>query len=235
MPDVFRFKRFDVDQEGCAMKINTDGVLLGATATINRPARILDIGTGTGVIALMLAQRYPSARITAIEIDPEAANTADKNFKASPFSANLNCQAVGLQHFETRQQFDLIVSNPPYFLHSLTSKDDRKRLARHTEVSFFDTLLMKAISWLSPAGSLQLVLPTSLADYVAEEAFARYGMTRQWEITIHSFESDHAVRKILALGPQQGTGAKHRLVIYASQGQYSAAYRCLLADFFIKF
>src|SRR5690606_40255750 len=144
MPDVFRFKRFDVDQEGCAMKINTDGVLLGATATINRPARILDIGTGTGVIALMLAQRYPSARITAIEIDPEAANTADKNFKASPFSANLNCQAVGLQHFETRQQFDLIVSNPPYFLHSLTSKDDRNRLARHTEVSFFDTLLMKA-------------------------------------------------------------------------------------------
>lgn len=235
MPDIFRFKRFEVDQEGCAMKINTDGVLLGAMAVAHQPVHILDIGTGTGVIALMLAQRYPQARITAIEIDKQAANTACKNFNTSPFATNIACQPVSLDDFEATHRYDLIVSNPPFFLHSLTNRDERKRMARHTETSFFDTLLAKSAAWLSPGGSLQLVLPPSLADYVQQRATAGYGMIRQWEVAIHSFAGDNPVRRILALGRQDGTGERRSFVIYERRGQYSNAYRHLLEDFFIIF
>src|ERR1700748_2342466 len=96
---MFRFKQFTVDQTGCAMKINTDGVLLGAMATASDPRKILDIGTGTGVIALMLAQRYQEARIDAVEIDKLAAETADRNFKNSDFSAQLNIHPMSISDF----------------------------------------------------------------------------------------------------------------------------------------
>ena len=112
---VFRFKEFVVDQSGCAMKINTDGVLLGAMATALHPQRILDVGTGTGVISLMLAQRFPAVVIDAIEIDAKAADTARRNFEASPFSGRISCHPVSLGDFEPRAPYDLIVSNPPFF------------------------------------------------------------------------------------------------------------------------
>jgi tRNA1Val (adenine37-N6)-methyltransferase len=122
--NIFKFKQFEVDQSGCAMKINTDGVLLGALATANNPQSIVDIGTGTGVIALMLAQRFAVTRIDGVDIDESAAETADRNFKGSPFQYRMYA------HFDTFEGFfeshnwkkhDLIVSNPPFFLDSLAS------------------------------------------------------------------------------------------------------------------
>src|SRR5437879_3258817 len=113
---MFRFKQFNVDQSGCAMKINTDGVLLGALAEADQPENILDIGTGTGVIALMTAQRFENARIDAVEIDQSAAETARRNFSNSPFAERMNLYSMGFeQFFESNpdKKYDLIVSNPP--------------------------------------------------------------------------------------------------------------------------
>src|SRR5690606_30727897 len=145
---VFHFKQFAVNQSGCAMKINTDGVLLAAMATADFPTRILDVGTGTGVISLMLAQRFPSATIDAIEIDVKAADTARGNFEESPFSDRLTSYAMALDKFEPKAGYDLIVSNPPFFLNSLRNNDSRKGMARHTDMGFFDQLLARSQQWL---------------------------------------------------------------------------------------
>ena len=110
---VFKFKKFAVNQDQCGMKVGTDGVLLGAWARGGN--RVLDIGTGTGVIALMLAQRFPKAKITAIDIAEEACRQAKENVSASPFAHQVQVEHTSLQEFESAERFDCIVSNPPFF------------------------------------------------------------------------------------------------------------------------
>ena len=124
MADLFHFKQFSIDQSGCGMKVNTDGVLLGALVQATDPQSILDIGTGTGVIALMLAQRFSVAEIEAIEIDQAAYETALMNFNNLRFSNRLKAHNNSFQKFSVEQpdkRYDLIVSNPPFFLNSLGS------------------------------------------------------------------------------------------------------------------
>lgn len=234
---VFRFKQFTVDQAGCAMKINTDGVLLGAMAFAEAPKRILDIGTGTGVIALMLAQRFPLAIVDAIEIDVEAATVAGMNFLNSPFADRLSCQAVALGDFEPTGPYDLVVSNPPYFLHSLKSQDVRKRIARHTDMSFFVQLLERSAQWLTPNGRLQLILPISLADRVERQAEDVYGLVVQGRATVRSFPSHPPIRRVLMMGKAMGSQSvtESDFLIYEGIGIYSSAYRKLLRDFFLAF
>ncbi|MDB5138484.1 MAG: methyltransferase protein, partial [Mucilaginibacter sp.] len=121
---MFQFKQFIIDQSGCAMKINTDGVLLGAIIEANGSERVLDIGTGTGVIALMLAQKYVNAKIDAVEIDADAAQTAERNFKGSPFAERLKLYASGFESYFDQCpdcKYDLILSNPPFYIDSLKS------------------------------------------------------------------------------------------------------------------
>src|SRR3954467_12793908 len=122
---MFQFKQFAIDQTGCAMKINTDGVLLGALAEADKPQHILDIGTGTGVIALMLAQRFTIAMVDAVEIDEQAAETAKSNFENSVFANRVNLYAEGFESYLSRldKQYDLIVSNPPFYINSLESPE----------------------------------------------------------------------------------------------------------------
>jgi len=234
---VFRFKRFAVDQTGCAMKINTDGVLLAAMAHAEAPNRVLDVGTGTGVIALMLAQRFPEAVIDAIEIDALAAGTAGRNFGGSPFADRLSCRAVALGDFEPDAPYDMMVSNPPFFLHSLKNDDIRKRVARHTDMAFFAQLLDRSQRWLSPAGSLQLILPAQLADVGCRKAEDGYGMAVHSVALIRSYASHPPIRHIVTLGKgrhAEGRGTREFL-IYERRGVYSPAYRKLLKDFFLAF
>src|SRR6476620_610816 len=123
MTKVFQFKQFSVDQTNCGMKVNTDAALLGAIAENERIERILEIGTGTGVIALMVAQRYPDAIIDAVEIDDGAAETAGLNFHNSPFADKINLVKSSIEDYFSGSaiRYDLIVSNPPYFINSLHS------------------------------------------------------------------------------------------------------------------
>lgn len=234
---VFHFKQFAVDQSGCAMRINTDGVLLGAIAAADRPQHILDVGTGTGVISLMLAQRFLSAAIEAIEIDPAASDTARRNFEASPFAGRLTSHAVALGDFEAAAPYDLIVSNPPFFMRSLENDDARKRLARHTDMAFFCQLLERSRRWLDPAGSLQIILPVELADLISQKAADEYGLSTQATMTVRSFADHPPIRRILFLGnPSDSEVPEVReLIIYERRGIYSAAYRQLLKTFFLAF
>jgi len=151
MASLFHFKQFCIDQTDCAMKVNTDGVLLAAILDSVTPIKILDVGTGTGLIALMLAQRFPSALIDAVEIDENAARTAKKNFLESPFLNRICLFHSSIQRYLLSYdgQYDLIVSNPPFFINSLRSEDPVKGMARHTDYSFFENLLKESANKLS--------------------------------------------------------------------------------------
>lgn len=162
----FRFRQFTVRQDGAAMKVGTDAVLLGAAATLDvNIHRVLDIGTGTGVIALMLAQRLsdrPEYLVTGIDIDGGAAACASENFSASPWNGHLSAANVSLADFaaENDDTFDLIVSNPPYFDESLANPDHTLALARHTGKMSYRDILEFSAKKLTPEGRLALVLPS---------------------------------------------------------------------------
>jgi tRNA1Val (adenine37-N6)-methyltransferase len=235
--DIFKFKQFDVDQTGCAMRVNTDGVLLGALATANNPQSIVDIGTGTGVIALMLGQRFAVARIDGVDIDESAAEAAYRNFKASQFQYRMYA------HFDTFEGFfeshnwkkhDLIVSNPPFFLDSLTSADEQKRLARHTDGSFFKKLLRCADEYLTDTGTCQLIIPLPTAA-VVKDLLPKYQLHLQRVISIKSFADSAPHREIITFGKEQKGIIEDEFVIYDAPKVYSTEYQIALGDFLTIF
>lgn len=236
MKDVFRFKEFSVNQSGCAMRINTDGVLLGAYAHLpTKHVRVLDIGTGTGVIALMLAQRFPNAVIDGVEIDLQAGSIANENFKASKFSNRLKVFKSSFQDLQEGVVYDWVVSNPPYHLHSLKNHDDRKSQARHSDILFFQELFQKAARLLGDHGCLQLVLPSMISASL-EEIAKKEGFFRQEVLWIRSFDESPVIREIVKWGKQQVERIKEEeFIIYESKGQYSRQYKELLAPFFLAF
>lgn len=237
---VFRFKQFDVDQAGCAMKVNTDGVLLAALANAERPKNILDIGTGTGVMAMMLAQRFRSAMIKAVEIDKQAAAAASANFAASVFSSRLQAFHSSFEsYFEEAPhcKFDLIISNPPFFINSLKSGDPLKSLARHTDLEFFENLLKVSSIRLAETGEVVLILPANLSDSIQKIAW-QAGLFIRKVIKIRSFAESVPHRLILSFGLNpviQTEDQTGDFVIYAQPKEYSAPYRALLKDFLIIF
>ena len=152
----FKFQQFTVRQEHCAMKVGTDGTLLGAWANGGRS--VLDIGTGTGLIALMMAQRFPEARVTAIDIDQAACLQAHDNVAASPFASRIQIVQADVADYEA-EPFDVIVSNPPYFVESLTCPDYQRTTARHTASLTYQTLMCSAFRLLSDEGRFSVIIP----------------------------------------------------------------------------
>lgn len=154
----FRFKQFEIYQDKCAMKIGTDGVLLGAWLTPEKLTNILDIGTGTGLLALMIAQRS-NADITAVEVEEQAAEQAQRNFINSPWSNQISLHKGSFQNFTTNTKYDLIVSNPPYFTNK--EKATPRNKARNEASLDLATLISKSVQLLSKEGKICLVLPFS--------------------------------------------------------------------------
>lgn len=219
------------------MKINTDGVLLGAMVEADNPLNILDIGTGTGVIALMLAQRFPNAQIDAVEIDEMAAKTASANFENSPFNDRLRLHAMGFETFFQQNpdvKYDLIVSNPPFYINSLLSPKEAKSVAKHADQDFFDKLVAASSSHLSEGGSFWLIVPPSTARLVVETA-SKNNLRPQQNIMIKSFEDDDPHREILRLGFTIGLLNNDNFIIYSSKDVYSETYRQLLKPYFLNF
>jgi tRNA1Val (adenine37-N6)-methyltransferase len=142
----FQFQQFRIHQDRCAMKISTDAVLLGTLTEAEHPVKILDIGTGTGVIALMLAQRFPSSWVDAVEIDQDAAEQAAENFRESQYAGRLGIFQGRIQDFPEEEKFDLIVSNPPFFPDHLKSTDSKRNKALHTDELSFSELVEKTSS-----------------------------------------------------------------------------------------
>ena len=235
--EIFRFKQFSVDQTGCAMKINTDGVLLGAIADADDPATILDIGTGTGVIALMLAQRFTNAKIDAVEIDTDAAHTADRNFKASLFADRLAVYPSGFESFFEQfpeRKYDLIVSNPPFYIDSLKSPGAKKTLAKHADIDFFERLIKGISNHLLPDGCSWLILPVAMSDMIIALA-AKYLLYPQRFINIHSYKHSNAHRVILHIGFNKVSPEIFRVTIYREEKVYSEEYVKLLQFYFVVF
>lgn len=164
----FQFKEFRVEQDKCAMKVCTDSCVFGAYVDVTSAKNILDIGTGTGLLALMVAQRS-HAGITAVEINPEAQQQAAENFSASSWANRLQLHPVSLQEFAKydQQTYDVILANPPFFLSSLKSDNAAKNTAKHTGDLFFEDILAFAQQHLSPTGKLYLLLPPPEATHFA--------------------------------------------------------------------
>ncbi len=216
------------------MKINTDGVLIGAMANHHAPKNILDIGTGTGVIALMLAQRFPEANIQAVEIDKQAAEAAGKNFQFSVFSERLNINHIAIEQYHSATQFDLIVSNPPFFVNDLKNEEIRKGIARHAGEDFFRLLIERSNSLLADDGQIWLVLPVKQADEVIAIA-SQYHLFLAERINLHSDENKPTFRQIICLGKNKTTLKESDFFLYEDLKVHTAEYKILLKDFFLAY
>ena len=243
---TFRFKRFEVVNERSAMKVNTDGVLLGAAMTIRPEDRcMLDIGTGTGTIALMAAQRVADhaereasrddIMIHAIDIDEPSATEAAMNFANSPWAECLHAHNVSLDAFAASddQKYDLIFSNPPYFEDSLTAPDERKSTARHTSegLSYRD-IFEFAKERLTDSGRVSLVLP---ADQ--EAALCRYarmcGLHLFRILRVRTVPRKAPSRMIVEFSRQRCETVKEELLTIQNEGQYTQEYLSLTHDFYL--
>lgn len=231
----FQFKQFTIRHDKCGMKVGTDAVLLGSWTRIENCRKILDIGTGSGIIALMLAQRSQAA-IDAIDIDKEACIQAQENVQAAPFNNPICVIHSDLAHYARicNSHYDLIVSNPPYFINSLKCPDQQRNTARHTDTLFLSDLLQESCRLLAPAGRIALVLPYEQLDEL------RYTTL---EKRLHIIRQTHVIpctggvpkRLLIELSKEkQMDVTPDILVIEESRHQYTEEYKALTRDFYLK-
>lgn len=231
--DYFKFKKFTIEQEGCAMKVGTDGCLLGAWFDTENSRRILDIGAGTGLISIMAAQRS-NAIVTGVEIDDTAARKAAENVKNSPWSERVEIINTDLRHFESKEPFDTIVSNPPYFTNSLKCDDKQRTLARHNDSLSPALFFTKAKELLTPDGRISLILPTDTLDEWKNEAIIK-GFTATRITHVQTTPRKTPKRTLIEL--QQSSGKelkKNILILEDNPGEYSKEACNLLRDFYLK-
>lgn len=223
---MFRFKQFTIEQDECAMKVGTDGVLLGAWA--RGGSRVLDVGTGTGIIALMMAQRYPDAHILGIDIDEGAVRQATTNVLSSPFSLRIRIQQTTFQDMDDSFAgcFDAIVSNPPFFIDSLADPDEQRNLARHTTTLTYAELMQSAWRLLSDDGELSVVVPFDYRQRMEDEAiFVGFFPCRV--CAVKTTDRKPAKRFLLSFRKHPCPCEKEQLTIG------SEAYRQLTGDFYL--
>ena len=242
----FQFKQFSLEQDRCAMKIGTDGVLLGAWTPIdNNPFSILDIGTGTGIIALMLAQRSAAEQIDALEIDEDAYEQATDNFENSPWNDRLFCFHAGLDEFveeleddpsdsELAQQYDLIVSNPPFYSEDYKSSNDQRDLARFQDAMPFEELIEAAALLLSENGIFSVITP-----FKEEENFL--ALAKEYELypikitRLKGTPTTETKRSLLAFSRNSVSNFPvDELIIETERHIYTAGYIALTKDFYLR-
>ncbi|MFR9721022.1 tRNA1(Val) (adenine(37)-N6)-methyltransferase [Aeromonas diversa] len=229
----FTFKQFHVAHDRCAMKVGTDGVLLGAWAPVAGVRRILDIGSGTGLVALMLAQRSdPECRIDAVEIDPAAAAQARDNIAASPWPEKIRLHEGAIQAF-AGGPFDLIVSNPPYFVSGQSFSDPARAQARHTGCLDQQDLLAACRRLMAPNGLVALVLPRTEGERLRDLA-AQYDLHCVCNETVIAKEGKEANRVLLLLSRVFNRCEVGQIVIHSAEGGYADRYVQLVRAFYLK-
>ena len=219
---MFRFKQFTIEQQLCAMKVGTDGVLLGAWA--NGGSRVLDVGTGTGVIALMMAQRYPDGQVTALDIDEGAVRQAEFNVAHSPFAVRVTVLQERVQKHEG--QYDAVLSNPPFFIDSLAAPDAQRHMARHADTLSYAELMQAAWRLLREDGEMSVVVPFDYRRRMEDEAtFVGFFPSRV--CAVKTVERKPARRFLLAF-------RKHPCeCVYETMTIGDEAYRRLTGDFYL--
>lgn len=233
--NFFQFKQFRIDQQNAAMKVNTDGVLIGAWTQVNNAKNILDVGTGTGLIALMMAQRC-NAAITGIEIEPKAAEEAKQNVQHSKWNDRITIHPCSFQQFAatTELRFDLIVSNPPFFSNSAKNTNPNLSIARHNDLLPPLEIISGACELLTGQGLLSLILPTT-------EAFDFITLAQNHNLFLHRitrvkpFPHKEPNRFLMEFGRQKQEVTENEISVYELHKQeYSHEFKNLARDFYLK-
>ena len=244
--NIFRLKPFTIRHGEAAQKVGTDALLLGAWpfATLpSSPLRLLDVGTGTGIIALMLAERFPSAQIEAWEVETAACRNAATNIEASPYASCLTLREVNyldaVKAFASSQHtgFDLIISNPPYHTEGILPEDHRLSLARHVAEGLSPTVLLRtATSLLAPAGALALITPSTSLDQLRREA-----VEAGWRLAelVTVFSKPHQPVRVLTLWRRLSSSSGYiptktsTLILQDADSTPSTAYQTWVKDFLL--
>lgn len=229
----FSFRQFTVYHDRCAMKVGTDGVLLGAWANGGR--NILDIGTGTGLIAMMMAQRFADASVTAVEIDHDAASQAIENVTSSPFATRITIEETSIQAFVSQEKFDAIVSNPPFFADSLKNPDSRRATARHTDTLPFGELLAAAKRLLTADGEFSAIVPADGLESFTSEAYLA-GFTVARRCMLRTTPRKQPKRTLIALRHAAAAGDTQTdsQCLMNADGSRSEWYNTLTEDFYLQ-
>ncbi|MGY3942236.1 tRNA1(Val) (adenine(37)-N6)-methyltransferase [Aeromonas tecta] len=229
----FSFKQFHIEHDRCAMKVGTDGILLGAWAPIAEARRVLDIGTGSGLIALMLAQRSTiDCHIDGVELDKDAAAQARENVTASPWANRVNIIKCAIQDYQAAP-YDLIVANPPYFVAGQSFSDPARALARHTGGLDPHALLSACQRLLAPDGQVALVVPTPMADDILCIS-SNYDLFESCYTAVITRAGKAANRVLLLLGRGLNRCERGEILIHSAVGGYSDRYIQLTHPFYLK-
>jgi tRNA1Val (adenine37-N6)-methyltransferase len=230
----FHFKQFSVRHDRSGMKVGTDGVLLGAWADVTDTTHILDIGTGTGVIALMLAQRTSSSiRLDAVELDENASEDARENITTSPWANRVSLHSTAIQHFDSGVRYDLITSNPPYFQNSYKPPDQQREWARHTQQLTFQDLLEAATRLLSPSGRLNVILPyTEGLEFIGHASQRGLHCTRKWSFKARPEKPIE--RWLLEFSRIPEAQEQGEIILYKSGEEWTEGYKALTREFYLK-
>lgn len=232
----FQFKQFMVHQDACGMKISTDAVLLGALASHQAAEKVLDIGTGTGVIALMLAQRFPDSQIEAMEIDKEAFVQASNNVALSPWKDRITLFHQSFQEYVSFNPpaFDLIVSNPPYFPDHIKSQDHQRNLALHNDALPFKELVYGVASVLAPKGLFWVILPQRQMQDV-EMLAIQQRLYPYKKVVVRNHPASPVLRVVQAFSFLEQTPTETSLYIRDLDSNYSMGYKKILQKFLLNF
>lgn len=225
----FKFKQFEIQQSSGVFRVGTDGVLLGALANIDSAENVLEVGTGTGLISLMLAQRNLKANFLGIDINAEAENLTRLNFENSPFNSRLQNILADFKSFETDRTFDLIVSNPPYFEGNPSGKDI---IARQTVELNFQQLISKSSKLLSENGMFSVIIPFEVGEGFVEIAKDNQLYLKR-KINIYGIENSKIKRLVLEFSPIEKDLEESDFVIEKSPRKYSDQYLELTKEFHV--
>ncbi|MFT6716357.1 MAG: tRNA1Val (adenine37-N6)-methyltransferase [Saprospiraceae bacterium] len=244
---MFQFKQFSISDSDCGMKIGVDGVLLGAWIQDESPANILDVGTGSGLIALMMAQKFPKAIIHAVEIESDAIKQASKNFINSPFDNQFITHEIDFLRVDkllsndknTAVKFDIIVANLPYFDDGGSFIDSKRDLARSSKHLPLETFFIRSIALLENQGSMYFIYPNNETDHIKELA-DQVGFQIDTIVQIQG-NPDTTVKRCLYKASKWEPSTNYRapenqlLVIEIERGKYTKEYKELCKDFYLKF
>lgn len=229
----FQFKQFRIEQDNCGMKVTTDGCLFGGLIETKGAKRILDIGTGTGLLALMIAQRSSMAKITGLEIDKNAYKQAQLNCQNSPWSKHINVRHTSLQNYQSDHTFDLIVSNPPFFKNHFKGTSSPKNKALHNDTLSFSELAKQSASLLSPPGSLWVMYPEHEMKLFILEAAKSY-LFPQRVYRIYNSTGKSIFRCIVSFGfKKMDSERSENIVIKDLKGNYTGQFTELLKNYYL--
>lgn len=236
MSKPFQFKQFTINQDRCAMKIGTDGVLLGAwTSVEHNPFNVLDIGAGTGVLSLMIAQRSLAENIEALEIDAEAYEQCSENFENSPWADRLFCYHASLLEFveEVDDEFDLIICNPPFYSEDYKTDNEARDLARFNDAMPFEHLIYAVANLLSKNGVFAVVIPNKEEEKFIDLA-SKIGLSVKRSLHVKGNPNSEFKRSLIEFSFEETKIETSDLVIETARHQYTEDYINLTKDFYLK-